>query len=76
MRDAAAFLHAWVVTVQDRAILLLHPAGLVASWNAGAARILGYAEAEVLGKHFSSFLTPEDRGPASPVGRSAWPWPG
>jgi PAS domain S-box-containing protein len=44
----------------DYAIFLMDTAGRVVSWNAGAARIKGYAESEVLGKHFSMFYTPED----------------
>ena len=35
--------------------------GCVVSWNAGAERIKGYSEGEILGKHFSEFYTPEDR---------------
>jgi PAS domain S-box-containing protein len=45
--------------VQDYAIYLLDPGGHVASWNAGAERIKGYTEREILGKHFSVFYTPE-----------------
>jgi PAS domain S-box-containing protein len=46
--------------VTDYAIYLLDPDGHVTNWNAGAARIKGYAEQEILGKHFSTFYTPED----------------
>ena len=46
--------------VTDYAIFFLDPAGRVAAWNAGAERILGYAEAEALGRHVSLFFTPED----------------
>jgi PAS domain S-box-containing protein len=35
--------------------------GYVVSWNAGAERIKGYTESEIVGKHFSDFYTPEDR---------------
>jgi PAS domain S-box-containing protein len=31
------------------------------SWNSGAERINGYAASDILGQHFSRFLTPEDR---------------
>jgi len=47
--------------VVDYAIYMIDPDGIVASWNAGAARIKGYDEAEILGAHFSRFYTPEDR---------------
>lgn len=46
--------------VQDYAIYLLNPAGLVASWNTGAERMIGYQASEILGKHFACFFTTED----------------
>ncbi len=46
--------------VQDCAIFLLDPAGMVASWNRGAERIKGYAAEEIVGRHFSVFYRPED----------------
>jgi len=48
-----------VSSVEDYAIFLLDAAGQVASWNAGAQRIKGYRESEILGKHFSIFYPPE-----------------
>jgi PAS domain S-box-containing protein len=47
--------------VKDYAIYMLDPAGHVISWNAGAARIKGYENEEILGKHFSCFYIREDR---------------
>jgi PAS domain S-box-containing protein len=47
--------------VTDYAIYLLSPEGKVASWNAGARRIKGYAPEEIIGKHFSQFYREEDR---------------
>ncbi|WP_193375927.1 hybrid sensor histidine kinase/response regulator [Bradyrhizobium japonicum] len=47
--------------VTDYAIYLLNPDGTVASWNAGAQRIKGYAPEDIIGRHFSQFYTPEDR---------------
>jgi PAS domain S-box-containing protein len=49
-----------VDTVQDYAIFLLDPSGNIRSWNRGAARIMGYDEREVIGRHFSLFYEPED----------------
>jgi len=49
-----------VDAVQDYAIFLLSPEGEIRSWNRGAARIMGYTEAEAVGKHFSIFYGPED----------------
>ncbi|HET7795806.1 MAG TPA: PAS domain S-box protein [Rhizobacter sp.] len=47
--------------VTDYAIYMLDANGLVSSWNPGAQRFKGYEAAEVIGKHFSHFYTPEDR---------------
>ncbi|HYO78853.1 MAG TPA: PAS domain S-box protein, partial [Thermoanaerobaculia bacterium] len=46
--------------VQDYAIFFLTREGEIGSWNRGATRIMGYEEAEVLGRHFSLFYTPVD----------------
>jgi PAS domain S-box-containing protein len=46
--------------VTDYAIFMLDPEGHVASWNAGAQRIKGYAPDEIIGSHFSQFYTLED----------------
>ena len=47
--------------VTDYAIYMLSPAGEVTNWNAGAQRIKGYTENEIVGLHFSNFYTPEER---------------
>jgi PAS domain S-box-containing protein len=47
--------------VTDYAICMLDPQGIVTSWNAGAERIKGYKAAEIIGRHFGTFYTPEDR---------------
>jgi PAS domain S-box-containing protein len=49
-----------VASVTDYAIFLLDPSGHVATWNAGAQLIKGYLPEEILGKHISTFYTPED----------------
>ena len=46
--------------ITDYGIYMLTPEGLVSSWNAGARRLKGYEEHEVLGRHFSMFHTAED----------------
>jgi PAS domain S-box-containing protein len=48
-----------VETVEDYAIFMLSPEGLVASWNVGAQRIKGYTEDEIIGRHFRTFYPPE-----------------
>jgi PAS domain S-box-containing protein len=49
-----------VESVTDYAIYMLDLRGCVINWNAGAERIKGYAADEIIGKHFSTFYTPED----------------
>jgi PAS domain S-box-containing protein len=46
--------------VNDYAIFMLDPAGMVQTWNSGAERLKGFNSGEILGKSFSSFFTPED----------------
>ena len=49
-----------VERVREYAIFQLDPLGHVISWNAGAERMKGYRENEVLGKHFSLFYDRKD----------------
>ncbi|MDF3831690.1 EAL domain-containing protein [Cupriavidus basilensis] len=55
-----------VLGVADYAIYALDPSGSVSSWNAGAQRIKGYTQDEILGAHFSCFYTAEDRAAGQP----------
>jgi len=50
-----------VQSIVDYAIYMLDPSGIVTSWNAGAERIKGFQTHEIVGKHFSTFYTDEDR---------------
>src|SRR5436305_482787 len=50
-----------VNAVTDYAIYMLEPTGHVATWNAGARRFKGYEAREIIGKHFSTFFTEEDK---------------
>jgi PAS domain S-box-containing protein len=50
-----------VEAVVDYSIFQLDPQGFIATWNAGAQRIKGYAAHEVIGSHFSCFYTQEDQ---------------
>jgi len=49
-----------VEAVVDYAIFQLDSSGHVATWNPGAERIKGYQPEEIIGRHFSTFYTPED----------------
>jgi PAS domain S-box-containing protein len=50
-----------VESVQDYAIFLLSPDGMVMTWNAGAERIKGYSRSEIIGHHFSKFYSADAR---------------
>jgi PAS domain S-box-containing protein len=52
--------------VTEYALIILDPDGAVALWNAGAERLLGYEEHEILGVHFAVFFTPEDTAAGMP----------
>ena len=53
-------------SITDFAIYMLDAGGHVISWNPGAERFKGYSEKEILGRHFSTFYTPEDRQQGRP----------
>ena len=48
-------------SVRDYAIYALTPEGIIASWNAGAQRLKGYAAGEILGHHLSEFYPSDDK---------------
>jgi PAS domain S-box-containing protein len=50
-----------VESIADHALYILDTEGRVTDWNAGAERLKGYAADEIIGRHFSSFYTDEDR---------------
>jgi PAS domain S-box-containing protein len=56
-------------SIHDFAIYMLDRRGRIASWNAGAERIKGYAAPEILGKHFSTFYLPDDQAAGEPLRR-------
>ena len=60
LRESESRFRLLVESVVDYGIFLLDTEGRITSWNRGAERINGYAEEEVLGRHFSLFYTPED----------------
>jgi PAS domain S-box-containing protein len=64
--DEAERLRLFIGSVRDYAIYILSPEGNVASWNAGAERFKGYKPAEIIGRHFSTFYTEEDRATGLP----------
>lgn len=55
-----------VEAVVDYAIFQLDIHGVIATWNVGAERIKGYSAEEIIGRHFSTFYTEEDRAAGIP----------
>jgi PAS domain S-box-containing protein len=53
--------------VVDYAIYMLDVNGVVTNWNRGAQRIKGYDAEEIVGRHFATFYTPEDRNAGRPA---------
>jgi two-component system, NarL family, sensor kinase len=60
LQRSSEIFGALVESVREYAIFGLDPAGRVISWNAGAERITGYREDEIVGRHFSVFYDSED----------------
>jgi PAS domain S-box-containing protein len=56
-----------VNSVTDYAIYMLDADGYVATWNPGARRFKGYEADEIIGRHFSTFFTDEDRAAGLPA---------
>jgi PAS domain S-box-containing protein len=57
----------FVDNIVDVALILLDIDGKVLTWNAGAQAMLGYTEAEVVGRHFSFVYTQNDVGAGIPL---------
>lgn len=61
LRKSEERYHQMIAEVQDYAIILLSPEGIIENWNIGAEKIKGYKASDVIGKKFELFYTPEDR---------------
>lgn len=55
-----------VSTLRDYAIFMLDPSGCIATWNTGAMLLKQYQKEEIIGKHFSTFYSDEDRKARKP----------
>ncbi|GFM86943.1 hypothetical protein PSCICO_23420 [Pseudomonas cichorii] len=60
LRENEERLRLLIEGARDYGIFALDTKGHVITWNAGAERIKGYTEQEVLGQHFSLFYPPEE----------------
>ena len=67
LRASEERFHQLVESVTDYAIFMLDGDGNVATWNAGAKKAKGYEADEIIGKHISTFYTPEDRAVGKPA---------
>src|SRR5207244_1858751 len=56
-----------VESVTDYAIYMLDAHGQVVNWNTGAQRIKGYAREDIIGRHFSTFYTADERDAGIPA---------
>jgi PAS domain S-box-containing protein len=61
LRASEERLRLLVESAVDYAIFTLTPDSRVSYWNAGAERVFGYAEEEILGRSGAILFTPEDR---------------
>src|SRR5436853_3484117 len=66
LRQSAEVFRLLVSAVRDYAIFMLDPQGNIATWNEGAQRIKGYAPSEIIGRHFSTFYSEEDKRSGKP----------
>lgn len=67
-RSSEERLRLMTANIKDYAIIMLAPDGRVMTWNAGAQRLMGYSEDEIVGAPGVRFHTPEDVA-AGKVGR-------
>jgi PAS domain S-box-containing protein len=58
--ETADHLRLLIESQPDYAIFLLDLTGHVVTWNGGARRLKGYEADEIIGRHFSTFYSPEN----------------
>ncbi|UNU25233.1 PAS domain-containing protein [Microcoleus vaginatus] len=66
LRDHETHLQLILDSAKDYAIFTLDTDGHFTTWNAGAQRLLGYTEAEIIGQHGRIIFTPEDSAAGKP----------
>jgi PAS domain S-box-containing protein len=64
--ESADLYYALVDGAREYAIFAMDLDGRIATWNRGAARIMGWSEAEIVGRPASTIFTPEDVAAAAP----------
>jgi len=66
LRESERQFRLFTEAATDHALIRLDAQGVVSGWNAGAQRIEGYAEGEIVGHHFSRFYSASDRAAGAP----------
>jgi PAS domain S-box-containing protein len=60
LAETSALFRFLVEGVKDHAMFTIDAVGLVTSWNLGAENLLGYSDAEIVGRNISCLMTAED----------------
>src|SRR4028119_1578173 len=66
LRESEERFRRLVEAAKDYAIFMTDADGRVETWNEGAERLFGYAEAEIVGRDGSLLCVPEDREGGAP----------
>ncbi|HEX8371799.1 MAG TPA: PAS domain S-box protein [Chthoniobacterales bacterium] len=53
--------------VEEYAIFMLDPEGIIITWNVGAQQAKGYTAKEIIGQSFTRFYTPEEQATGKPA---------
>nr|WP_206046284.1 PAS domain S-box protein [Novosphingobium panipatense] len=69
LHEREAFNRQILDSAIDYGIVATDPDGRITLWNAGAAAMLGWSEAEMLGQPMATFFTPEDRAVGRPAAK-------
>jgi PAS domain S-box-containing protein len=71
LREREERLHLILDSATDYAIFTTDLNRRITSWNAGAERVLGWAESEIIGRCIDVIFTPEDRAAGRPERETA-----
>ncbi|MCW1915510.1 PAS domain S-box protein [Luteolibacter sp. GHJ8] len=66
LKDRKGHFDQLVASVEDYAIFMMNPEGIILDWNRGAERLKGYTAAEIVGHHFSRFYSEEQQASRYP----------
>lgn len=66
VRESKEHLQLLIESASDYAIFTITPDNIIDSWNAGAKKVFGYTEREIIGKSGTILFTPEDRADGVP----------